>query len=418
MINKIKIQLREYLKTIKLFKIEAKLFLINVLLRSIGIGFFSLLFNLYILQLGYDVDFIGYLTAFYNFAVALIAIPSGFIIDRFGLKRPLIISYSLFILFFILFTITNNYFLLIIFVIALGLAFSMIMVINSPFMTKFSTKIERTHLFGFSFGLIMIGSVIGNVFGGYLPKFFKVFTSLTDGVIIYRLSILSGAIISSIGLIPILKIQKDNTTSSNKLSKKTFKIKFSKLYAKLLLPHLLFSLGAGLVIPFLNVFFKNHLNANVSQIGIIFALGSFATGIASFLVPFVAKRFGKVTGVGILQISSLPFLLMIALIPNLTLVAIFYIARQVLMNISDPIYKSFVMENVPSEEKGAISGYIVFIWGLGWAISSSYSGILMKNYGYNFPFFICFVFYLISVITFISFFRGSENKLGTQNVKL
>ncbi len=413
MIKNIKIQLREYLKTIKLFKIDAKLLLANVLLRFIGYGVFSLLFNLYILQIGYDVDFIGYLTALSNIAVALMAIPSGFIIDRFGLKRPLVISYSLFILFTILLAINTNYFSLIIFNIALGFTFSIIMVIRNPFLTKFSTKVERTHLFGFAFGLLMIGSVIGNVIGGYFPKLFKVFASLTDDIIIYRLSLLSGAIISAIGLIPILKIGKDNITSSNRLSKRIFKIKFSKLYAKLLLPHLLLSLGAGLVMPFLNVFFKKHLNANVSQIGIIFALGSFITGIASFLVPFVTKRIGKVKGIGILQISSLPFLLMIALIPNLTLVAIFYIVRQVLMNIASPIYTTFVMEAVPDKDKGTISGYITFIRGLGWAISSSYSGILMKNYGYNFPFFICFVFYLISTITFISFFRGSEKKLRT-----
>lgn len=413
MIANIKIQLGDYLKTIKSFKVNAKLLLANVLLRFIGYGIFSLLFNLYILQIGYDVDFIGYLTALNNIAVALMAIPSGFIIDRFGLKRPLVIGYSLFILFTILLAINTNYFSLIIFNIALGFTFSIIRVIRNPFLTKFSTKVERTHLFGFAFGLLMIGSVIGNVIGGYFPKFFKVFTSLTNDIIIYRLSLLSGAIISSIGLISILKIRKDNITSSKKLSKRTFKIKFSKLYAKLLLPHLLLSLGAGLVMPFLNVFFKKHLNANVSQIGIIFALGSFITGIASFLVPFVTKKFGKVKGVGILQISSLPFLLMIALIPNLKLVAIFYIVRQVLMNIASPIYTTFVMEAVPDKDKGTISGYIVFIWGLGWAISSSYSGILMKNYGYNFPFFICFVFYLISTITFFSFFRGSEKKLRT-----
>lgn len=413
MIANIKIQLGEYLKTIKLFKVNAKLLLANVLLRFIGYGVFSLLFNLYIMQIGYDVDFIGYLTALNNIAVALMAIPSGFIIDRFGLKRPLVIGYSLFILFTILLAINTNYLSLIIFNIALGFTFSIIRVIRNPFLTKFSTKVERTHLFGFAFGLLMIGSVIGNVIGGYFPKFFKVFTSLTNDIIIYRLSLLSGAIISSIGLISILKIRKDNITSSKKLSKRNFKIKFSRLYAKLLLPHLLLSLGAGLVMPFLNVFFKKHLNANVSQIGIIFALGSFITGIASFLVPFVTKRIGKVKSIGILQISSLPFLLMIALIPNLTLVAIFYIVRQVLMNIASPIYTTFVMEAVPDKDKGTISGYIVFIWGLGWAISSSYSGILMKNYGYNFPFFICFVFYLISTITFISFFRRPKKKLRT-----
>lgn len=132
------------------------------------------------------------------------------------------------------------------------------------------------------------------------------------------------------------------------------------------------------------------------------------TGIVSFLIPFVTKRFGKVMGVGFLEISSLPFLLMIALVPNLTIVTITYIIRQALMNMASPIYNNFVMEIVPRQEKSIASGFISFVWSLGWAISSFYSGILMKNYGYNFPFFICFFFYLISAIAFVSFFKRSE----------
>jgi len=410
MIKNLRDPISEYFRTIKLFKSDVKLYLANIFLTHIGYGIFYVLFNLYILQIGYDLDFIGYLTSLGNFGTALMAIPAGLIIHRFGLKRPLVISSLLILLFSILLVSTTSNILLIIFNLALGFVISLSMVVRSPLLTKSSSKIERTHLFGFSFGLMMISSVVGSVLGGYLPNLIKYYTNFTDEATIFRTSLILGGIISSLGLIPTLKISKDKITTFNKLGRRILKIKYPKLYAKLLTPHLLLGLGAGTVMPFLNVFFKKHLNASTSQIGIIFALGSLATGIASFLIPFVTKRFGKVMGVCILEISSLPFLLMIALIPNITLVAIFYVIRQALMNMASPIYSNFVMETVPSEERSITSGFSSFIWSMGWAISSFYSGIIMKNYGYNIPFFICFVFYLLSVVTFISFFRKSEKK--------
>lgn len=410
MIKNLRDPISEYSKTIKLFKTDARLYLINVFLMHIGYGIFYVLFNLYILQIGYDLDFIGYLTSLGNFGTALMAIPAGFIIHRFGLKRPLVISSLLIVLFSILLVSTTIYSLLIIFNLILGFVISLSMVVGSPLLTKFSSKIERTHLFGFSFGLMMISSVIGSVLGGYLPDLIKYCSNITNETATYRMSLILSVIISGLGLIPILKMSKDKITISNKLSKRILKIKYPKLYAKLLTPHLLLGLGAGTVMPFLNVFFKKHLNASTSQIGVIFAIGSLATGLVSFLVPFVTKRFGKVMGVAILQVCSLPFLLLIALIPNITLVAIFYVIRQALMNMASPIYSNFVMETVPSEERGITSGFSSFIWSMGWAISSFYSGIIMKNYGYNVPFFICFVFYILSITTFVSFFKKSEKK--------
>jgi MFS family permease len=410
MIKNLRDPISEYSKTIKLFKTDARLYLINIFLMYIGYGIFDVLFNLYILQIGYDLDFIGYLTSLGNFGTALMAIPAGLIIHRFGLKRPLVISSLLILLFSILLVSTTSNILLITFNLALGFVISLSMVVGSPLLTKSSSKIERTHLFSFSFGLMMISSVIGSALGGYLPDFIKNYSTLTDEAIIYRISLILSSIISGLGLIPILKISKDKIASSNILDLRTFRIKNPKLITKLLTPHLLLGLGAGTVMPFFNVFFKKHLNAGTSQIGVIFAIGSLATGLASFLVPFVTKRFGKVMGVAILQTCSLPFLLLIALIPNLTIVAIFYVIRQALMNMASPIYSNFVMETVPSEEREITSGFSSFIYSMGWAISSFYSGIIMKNYGYNIPFFICFVFYLLSLVTFLSFFRKSEKK--------
>ena len=92
MIKNLRDPISEYFRTIKLFKSDVKLYLANIFLTHIGYGIFYVLFNLYILQIGYDLDFIGYLTSLGNFGTALMAIPAGLIIHRFGLKRPLVIS--------------------------------------------------------------------------------------------------------------------------------------------------------------------------------------------------------------------------------------------------------------------------------------------------------------------------------------
>src|SRR5699024_5849598 len=109
---------------------------------------------------------------------------------------------------------------------------------------------------------------------------------------------------------------------------------------------------SGLVIPYLNLYFADRFDASTSVIGIIIALGQGATAVAMFIGPMVVKRLGEVRAVVILQLLSLPFLLLTAFTTNLLLASIGFLFRQALMNAGNPIQSSLMMAKVDDSMKG------------------------------------------------------------------
>lgn len=64
------------------------------------------------------------------------------------------------------------------------------------------------------------------------------------------------------------------------------------LWLKLFLPNAVIAFGAGLVIPFLNLYLKEKFGLSYSATGLIFALSSLATGAAMLLQPLLVRRVG------------------------------------------------------------------------------------------------------------------------------
>ena len=66
-------------------------YLLTALLINFGFGVFQTDFNLYILSMGLTPDFLGIVLSLTPFAQALAAIPIGFLAEKIGYKRSLIL---------------------------------------------------------------------------------------------------------------------------------------------------------------------------------------------------------------------------------------------------------------------------------------------------------------------------------------
>ena len=76
------------------FNRNIRLYLIAWGLLAFGyIGIQGVLFNLYLLRLGYDPELIGLLVGSGQLVWALLALPAGLFGQRFGLRTSLILSY-------------------------------------------------------------------------------------------------------------------------------------------------------------------------------------------------------------------------------------------------------------------------------------------------------------------------------------
>lgn len=85
----------EYAVKLRLFKPNARLYLLNVIVTGASMGVFRLLFNFYVLSLGYDEALLGNLVTATSMTALLAALPMGYLADLLGRKRSLIISGAL-----------------------------------------------------------------------------------------------------------------------------------------------------------------------------------------------------------------------------------------------------------------------------------------------------------------------------------
>jgi len=398
-----------------MFSRNARLFLSATFLNGFTLGIWTVLFNLYLLELGFREDFIGYMFLLGGLAAGFAAFPAGIICDKIGRKKSLLIGVMVGFVFNAILVCTSNPILLL--TVSLfggfgGLFSIMFWVVGPPFMMENSEPEERTHLFSINLATFFLSMMAGSFAGGFLPGVFGGFLGVgNESVVVYRVTLAVSVVFLFLSLLPFHTIkekpyQQNNATMSSRLSLKA--IQSRAVIGKLVLTSGLFGLGAGLIVPFFNVFFQNRLQATPEQIGIIFALGNVTTAVGIVLAPVLSGRLGKVRAVAFTQFSSIPFIFGIAFSPNLGSASVPYLARGTLMVMGEPIYQNIAMEAVQTEERATTSGLMQMADRIPRAVGSSIAGQMMTGGNYVLPYMITSVLYFVGTTLFLTFFRKIE----------
>lgn len=182
------------------------------------------------------------------------------------------------------------------------------------------------------------------------------------------------------------------------------------LLVRLLLPNALIGLGAGLLIPFLNVFFRVTFHITDLLLGLLFAGGGLATAIATLTVPPLAQRLGRIRTLVSTQLASLPFLILMGFSEHLGWAALGYLARGVFMPMASPLYSLFVMEHVAAEERATVNGISAMCWNVIWAAGSWTSGYVQIAWGFNPLFIATTAIYLVGTILMGLYFSAIERQ--------
>jgi MFS family permease len=86
-----------------------------------------------------------------------------------------------------------------------------------------------------------------------------------------------------------------------------------------------------------------------------------------------------------------------------------------LMNMSSPIYSTFVMEQVDPESRGMLASLTNMAWNFGWALSPTVSGYLQIKYGFGPPFMLTILLYSVAILMYYFWFlRPSQAKSEQQ----
>lgn len=379
-------------------------------------GVFRLLFNFYVLSLGYDEALLGRLITVSNLTALLAALPMGYLADLLGRKYALLLSGALMSLSIMGIVLSPSEGMLYGMNVVSGIGQSLGAVSMAPFLMENSGEKERTYLFSFSSGLQMAMASVGNWIGGYLPTWI----GNTRGVPAissqaYAGSLMIVSLTIAAGLIPLIMLRTPRLQLAEKsvFAPIAYASKNPALLGKLILPMLITSIGAGLIMPFMNLFFRQVHGQPDPVIGSLFAWGSLAMGLGLLLAPPLADRMGKIQFVVVTQALSIPFLIILGFSPYFWMSAGAYYIRLALMNMSSPVYQTFVMEHVEPSARATVASLVSMAWNFGWAFSPTISGYLQVQYGFGPPFLGTIILYTISTIMYYVFFlRGKQHQVS------
>lgn len=404
-----------YVQPLRTFNRDARLFLWATVINGIILSSWQLFFNIYMLENGFTRDFLGIVNSLPSLTALLLGIPIGRLSDRMGRKQAVLLG-ILCSGFTFLGQLVFRQPILIICMAALTGIFNMFVIVNiSPLMMKLSDANNRTLLFSINYGLQTIAGAVGSLFAGQLPA---VFGSLLDvdptSAAAYRAVLILTLLLGTSALIPLWKLNEPQAAIQTQPKPEEHPsgpfFGLTRLTVRLATPNFLIGVGAAILIPYMNVFFKDRFNISDSLLGLLFSLSFLFISIGTFIGPRLAERLGgKIRAVAFTQLGSVGFMLMIGFVPSLWLAGIGFLMRAALMNMSAPLYSAFCMEQTPEHQQGLASSVLNVAWLIGWAVGPYLSGVVQQRFGFSPLFIATTILYLIAVGVMWKMFHNSEH---------
>jgi hypothetical protein len=183
----------------------------------------------------------------------------------------------------------------------------------------------------------------------------------------------------------------------------------------LVLVYALTGFGAGLFIPYFNIYFVQHLNASPALFGLIDGAANAITALFTLTAPRLAKRLGKINAITLTRLASIPLLLIIGLTSILPLAAFFYLFRQSTMDMAAGILQVFSMESVTEKHRGLANSSYQAAFQVPWAVAAPIGGLIIVHFGYSPIFLLGAFFYTLTIIILWAKF-GSRKRAGSDEV--
>lgn len=402
-----------YIARMRMFSYNARLYMIHVVGMDVIYGTWEVVFNLYLLAVGFDAAFVGLRILLRATSSALMSIPAGIVSDRIGRKMSFILGDGMGAAMSLIAISTANPALILGTAVIAGVFGSLHGVSEPAFMAENSEDYERVHLFSVADGTRTAAAVIGSVLAGLIPLL--ILGNNSDALVTtYRIVAYIGIVIWFASLIPAVLLKSKGGTAKGALTLRTMfsNVKHPDRIFKLSFPSALIALGAGFTLPLMNIYFHEGLGRADVEIGAIFAAGQALLVLASFMAPLIAARLGKVRAVVTMQALSVPFIFLLGYADKLgdfagsviMIAVIAYVARITTMDVTGPIREAFGMEILDPSERGTQVGIQRALSGIFYGIAAYFGGQMMNAGNYRSPFIIMAGFYIVSIALFWYFF--------------
>jgi MFS family permease len=380
----------EYLGILRGLNRDVRLYLLTIALLGFTVfgGIYPVLFNLYLLRLGYGPDFVGLVSSVVGLAFALFSLPAGMLSGRWGGRRTMIGGLGLAVLAFTVLPVAefllpdlrSGWLLVCVFVRTAG--FALFWVNGRPFLMSSTSARERGYVYSVQAAVFPLAGFAGSVVAGLMPGFFARILNLPlDHPAPYRYPLWIVAALLVPGLAALGSMSEFTGSAQPRYKGKRGQIPLASI-AILSSCVLLQAIGQGAASSFLNVYLDDALRVSTATIGGISAVAQLVSALTALGTPILARRWGNgwvfVWGSLGVALGLLPM----ALVPNWMAAALGFVGVMALSGITLPAINVYQMELVSLEWRTAMSGTTAMASGLSWSATSFLGGRMIEAWGY------------------------------------
>ncbi len=416
------------------FQPDARRFLVVTLVGGAAMSLWWIDFNLYLASLGFDAARIGIIATVGSLASAAAAFPASSWSDRVGRRLVMAAGTVAGIVAIAGMIWTADPVAILVLAALFGAGNQAVQVVAVPYMSEHSDPEHRSELFALQFAISSATNVVAAALGGVVARAIaEGLGFVPDGPDTYRIILGFMVVLLVAGFLFVLRLSDDRPSVLQgrrllsigepaafpvvrarawSIARFGLTIHDRRTFFRLLAPGLLISIGAGQVIPFLNLFVQVKFGLDLAALNGMFALTSVGTMLAILYQPTLARRFGRLRSVVLVQSVSIPFLIVLGFSPVLWTVIAAMTIRNSLMNAGNPIFNAFAMDRVSGAERATLAAAMSLMWSIGWVIAGAYYSVVHAalgfDAGYTVNFVTIIVLYSVATWLYWRWFRDAE----------
>ena len=420
------------------FEPDARRFLLVTLVSGAALSLWWIDFNLYLASLGFDTARIGIIATAGSVAGAIASFPASSLSDRYGRRLVMIGggTMSLVAVTAMLGTLDPTLILLLAAMFAAG--DQAVHVVAVPYLSEHSSAEHRNDLFAVQHAISSATNILAAALGGIVARILAENLGFTaDGPDTYRIILVFMVGLIGAGLVLMLRLSDDrprrarqrsdprpvDPAAERRSARRSSRPGWSaarlgltigdrRTFVRLLLPGFIISVGAGQVIPFLNLFVRQKFGLDLAALNGAFAITSIGTMVAILYQPTLARRLGRLRSVVLVQGASIPFLIVLGFSPILWTAIAAMAVRNSLMNAGNPIFNAFAMDQVRPAERATLAAAMSLLWSVGWVVAGLYYSAVHTaldfDAGYTVNFATIIVLYSIATWLYWRWFRDAD----------
>ena len=379
-------------------------------------GIFSVLYNLFLLRLGYSIGLIGQVNGVGQLCWALLALPASWLGRRMGLRNSQVTSSLIIVTGYILFLLVEllpeqgRISWLFATTILVWAGAALLTVNGLPYLVGITQPAERSHALAVSNAVSSLAAMAGSLIAGFLPAQIAGLTGATpENPAPYRITLwlapiffaLAAFFFSRMKPIVLLETKSENLQASK-----------APMLVLLFFGVIIFlqTASEGAVRAFFNVYLDRDLGMSIAEIGTLFAVAGLLPIFGSLLMPPLVARAGSGGAFVFSGLGSVVFLIVLGVVPHPWAAAFGFAGFNLIASLIGAVRSMLSQEIVQPLWRTATSAILIMGLAFGWAGMALLGSVLIETLKFSGLMYLSAASALLSVSILYAYMR--RNTIG------